>query len=342
MAGYKTHLTCSSAIGAGLGCFAYFQGVSLPLSIYGGVLCGYGGIVPDIDSKTSTSFRQCLAMFAGFSALLIVSRLSDFSLNTESVILIGSATFLIIWTLIGGLIKKMTRHRGMFHSIPMAIIVAEAIFIISSGDLDERLFKAFSIFLGVMVHLALDEIYSVEGKKNGTVYFKKSFGTALKMIDFENLGSTVFIYLILAVMTQIAIHAPTITNELEIPQADDDEKARQVIQVVKKKSPQQFDLAVVEWAAENHFMLEPDTKNNAKWLEMQNIFEGNGTNSGNTEGTLQVSSGSGNSSAPGATSQVTGKRSFLENLNETIRLRSKKSKAGTPVNSSSVPQKSKQ
>lgn len=317
------HLTCSSVIGAGFGCFAYLQGFSIPLSVYGGVLCSYGGIIPDIDSKTSTSFRQCLAMFAGFSALLVVSRLSDFSLNTESVIVIGSSVFLLIWTVIGTLIKKLTRHRGMFHSIPMALIVAEAIFIISSGDLNERLFKAFSIFLGVMIHLVLDEIYSVEGSKNGTLYFKKSFGTALKMLDFENISSTVFIYLVLAVMTQVAIHAPSVTEKYEDPQAGEDGKARRVIELVQKKSPQQFDIAVVEWAATNKIILEPDSKSNPKWRELQSLFEGNGSAKNSTDESPVVKE-TGNPN-----SQTVKKKSFLETINDSLRKQAQKYKNST-------------
>jgi hypothetical protein len=82
---------------------------------------------------------------------------------------------------IAKLLSKYTVHRGMFHSIPAALIFAGIVFLVSgSANLQLRYFKAAGTFLGVMSHLCLDEIYSIEFA-HGRWRFKKSFGTALKL-----------------------------------------------------------------------------------------------------------------------------------------------------------------
>ncbi|MDO5565176.1 MAG: metal-dependent hydrolase [Planctomycetia bacterium] len=286
MAGYSTHLTCSTAAGIAIGVGAHCFG-SAPFadSCLAAVLCSIGGILPDIDSKTSISFQRCLSIVAGFSALMLVSRLRDFPMTPESVVVIGGGAFVFTYTVIGTLIKRFTRHRGMCHSIPMALIASEVIYILSSGKEEERLFKASAMFVGVLVHLLLDEFYSVQlgggtnnssdsGKSKKTVYIKKSFGTAIKMLDFDNIKATVFIYVLLALVTDVAINEPVLTDKLdESEQSLVERQGKDAVNFVRIKYPVQFDLAVVDWVAQNKMVLEPGSANNAKWKELQELFD---------------------------------------------------------------------
>lgn len=310
MAGHKTHLTCSTIAGIGLGMSVHcFYGASLSLSILSGCLCSLGGIVPDIDSKTSTSFRQCLGLISGFSALLLVSRLRDFDFTAETVMIIGSLTFLFSWTLFGTMVQKLTRHRGMCHSIPMGLIAAEFIFILSSGDLPDRLLKGGAMFAGFMVHLVLDEMYSVQSKGLVGVRLKKSFGTAIKMADFDNLKSTIFIYIILALMTDVVLNEPVWSKDFQEESiALENEKGQNFIRIARIKYPVQFELAVVEWVAQNNLVLEPGTNHNQKWNELQALFEDE--NSTSKDNPMQLVS-------QNASSDSTGKRklTFLEQIN---------------------------
>jgi hypothetical protein len=69
----------------------------------------------------------------------------------------------------------------MFHSIPALLIFTGVAFLISgSTNLHLRYFKAGGVFIGVLSHLMLDEIYSIEWA-GGRWRFKKSFGTAIKL-----------------------------------------------------------------------------------------------------------------------------------------------------------------
>jgi len=83
---------------------------------------------------------------------------------------------------IGNLFKKFTKHRGMWHSIPAALVAGMATFLIClTVDLEIRIYKAWAVVIGFISHLVLDEVYAVnwEGKLPTA---KRSFGTALKFI----------------------------------------------------------------------------------------------------------------------------------------------------------------
>jgi membrane-bound metal-dependent hydrolase YbcI (DUF457 family) len=77
--------------------------------------------------------------------------------------------------------RKVSKHRGMFHSIPVALIwgVGTAILVHLFFSLNSLVawVYGFMMFFGYMVHLTLDEVYSVD---LGNRRVKKSFGTALK------------------------------------------------------------------------------------------------------------------------------------------------------------------
>ncbi|MDD3586943.1 MAG: metal-dependent hydrolase [Thermoguttaceae bacterium] len=319
MAGYSTHLTCSTTAGIAIGVGAHcFGSVPFADSCLAAVLCSIGGILPDIDSKTSISFQRCLSIVAGFSALMLVSRLRDFPMTPESVVVIGGGAFVFTYTVIGTLIKRFTRHRGMCHSIPMALLASEIIYILSSGEEPERLFKASAMFVGVMVHLMLDEFYSVQlggsvntssdsAKSKKVVYIKKSFGTAIKMIDYDNIKSTVFIYVFLALVTDFAINEPVLADKLDDrEQSLVERQGKDAVNYVRLKYPVQFDLAVVDWVALNKMVLEPGSANNAKWIELQQLFDQD----------KQSAAEEGTDNKKGATSTANAKSpSFLEQIN---------------------------
>lgn len=281
MPGYRTHITASSVCGALLGGAAWrFGDISVVSSVFAGALCAVGGLIPDIDSKTSQSFRRCLAILAGFSSLMLVSRLRDFPLDAEAVAIIGGGNFVLVWFFIGHLIQRLTVHRGMCHSIPTAIISGEIIFLLSSGSLFERNFNGMAIFLGVMIHLTLDEFYSVEtgAKSISGVRIKRSFGSALKLINFDDWKASLATFVILIVLTNLAINESEYTKRWEAQNAA--QKTSQFIALDRQgalkrfqsKYPNDFDRAALQWAAENDLRIVPATADNKKWASMKAAF----------------------------------------------------------------------
>ncbi len=181
MANFKTHLTFSTFVGAGAGataCLAF--DVPLPTCILAGGLCSVSGMLPDIDSHSGVPLRESLAFGAAIVPMMLADRLQQMGLSTESIVLAGAATYLFIRFVVARLLSRYTVHRGMFHSIPAAVIFGELAFLLASGDTNVRLFKAGAVFTGYLSHLVLDEIYSVEWAK-GRLRLKRSFGTAVKV-----------------------------------------------------------------------------------------------------------------------------------------------------------------
>lgn len=181
MAGFKTHITVSTLAGVGYGAAGAYMGLPWESAVIAGGLCGVGGMLPDIDSDSGVPFREAISFAAAIVPMLMLSRLAEMGLNYEQMVLAMGGSYLFVRFGIARLLSNYTVHRGMFHSIPAALIFAGLAFLCSgSSNLQLRYFKAAGVFLGVMSHLVLDEIYAVEWT-GGRWRFKKSFGTALKM-----------------------------------------------------------------------------------------------------------------------------------------------------------------
>jgi len=181
MAGFKTHITTSSLLGVGYTGVGLYMGLPIESSLIAGGLCGIGGMLPDIDSDSGIPFRESTGFAAAIIPTLMLDRFREFGLNYEQMLLITGAMYLFVRFGIARLLARYTVHRGMFHSLPAALIFAGVAFLVSGcNDLQLRYFKASGVFLGVMSHLILDEIYAIEWTR-GRWRFKRSFGTAMKL-----------------------------------------------------------------------------------------------------------------------------------------------------------------
>lgn len=274
MPGYRTHITASAICGTAVSGISYiFGNVDLTTSIYGGILCAIGGIVPDIDSETSTSFRRCMLIVAGFPSLLLVSRMRDYILDPQTVAIIGGGNFLFVWFVLGALIRKATVHRGMCHSIPMAALTGEIAYLLSSGGVNERLYCGMAAAIGVLLHLLLDEFCSVQVKK-GTVRVKKSIGSALKIVNFENKKATFCMFAILGFFTFLIVRESAWSQSFV--QSGTIEYTRQnakdYLEFIQHSNPEIYDLSVVKWALDNDIQIKPRTSNNSKWKDLKKLF----------------------------------------------------------------------
>lgn len=181
MAGFKTHITFSTCLGCGYAAYGYLgQEYPVDTAIVGGALCGFSGMLPDIDSDFGVPLRETMSFAAAIVPMLLVGHLTAFDLSHDGMVLVAIALYLMIRFGLTRLIRRWTVHRGMFHSIPAGLIFAGIAFLLTGTcPVEIRYFKAGGVFLGFMSHLLLDEIYSVEWK-GGRWQFKKSFGTAIK------------------------------------------------------------------------------------------------------------------------------------------------------------------
>lgn len=182
MAGFHTHITVSTIIGAGYAAVGacYYE---LPLStcaIAGG-LCSICGIMPDLDSDHAVPARETLSFLAAVAPMLLFYRFHFEGLPTENILLFGAPLYLLIRFGFGQMLR-VSVHRGMFHSIPAAVIAGLIAYVLcDTGISFGRNFKAFGATLGYLVHLVLDEIWAIE-MSGARFRLKKSFGTALKLL----------------------------------------------------------------------------------------------------------------------------------------------------------------
>jgi len=142
---------------------------------------------------------------------MLVDRLRQMDLPSETVVLAGAMVYLLVRFGLGEILKRYTVHRGMFHSLPAAAIVGELAFLLASGSTELRIYKAGGVALGYLIHLVLDELYSIQWSR-GRLRLKSSFGTAVKLVSrswWAN-GST---YLKLALLTFLVLKEPGWTQQ---------------------------------------------------------------------------------------------------------------------------------
>ncbi len=91
--------------------------------------------------------------------------------------------------------------------------------IVGGEDLNLRYFKAGAVLLGVMSHLLLDELYSIEWY-HGRLRFKSSFGTAIKFWG-PSLWANITTYAKLIVVAAMIFGEPMMMKKLAHPMPDD-------------------------------------------------------------------------------------------------------------------------
>lgn len=194
MADFKTHITTSSVLGGFYGAAGYFLlGVPIAHCITAGALCSVAGMLPDLDSKSGIPQREMLCFGSVLVPMLMLPRFEALGLDKEQMVFVAGVLYVLIRFGVGGIFSKYAKHRGMWHSIPAAMIAGLVTFMIClSADFEIRLFKAWATVIGFMSHLFLDEIYAVnwEGQLPKK---KKSFGTAVKFFGNNQLAN-VFTY----------------------------------------------------------------------------------------------------------------------------------------------------
>ena len=212
MANFKTHIAFSSVMGAGYGGAAYaLFDVPIPTCILAGGLCSVSGMLPDIDSDPGTPLRESMAFAAAVVPMMLIPRFHQLNMSPEMIILAGAGIYLMIRFGLAEVLRRYTHHRGMFHSLPAALIFGEVALLLSSGDVETRLYKAGAVVLGYVSHLLLDELYSIEWRR-GVLKTKRSFGSAVKLFS-RKFWPNVSTYGKLALLTFIAFHEPGWTEQ---------------------------------------------------------------------------------------------------------------------------------
>ena len=199
MADFKGHLVGASLV-SGIAATALAMGSALPEStILGSFSLGLvGGLLPDSDSDNSIPIRIGFNVLSVIAAFLLVFSFTD-QLSLIELLLLGLAGFALIRFGVFSIFAEVTVHRGLIHSIPAAAIAGLLTTFLAHSIFAVQIIPAWlaGTFVagGFLVHLILDEIYSVDllGRK-----IKRSFGTAFNLGSLNNLLGTAGLYLAIA------------------------------------------------------------------------------------------------------------------------------------------------
>ncbi|MDO4557499.1 MAG: metal-dependent hydrolase [Planctomycetia bacterium] len=209
MAGFQGHITTSTTLGIGLGFVGHWSGVIPDTScLLAAGLCSFSGMLPDLDSVKSRQHREIIGFLGAVVAAFTIQRLSA-HMTMESATAIACLVYLAIRFGVSWFIRVSTYHRGMFHSIPAAILAGELAFLLMTGGHSDTsagntvtLFKTSAVVLGYLSHLVLDELCSVAS--HGKIQVKSSLGTALKWFGRSALANFAMMVLILLLADPIA------------------------------------------------------------------------------------------------------------------------------------------
>lgn len=204
MANFKTHITASTTLGIGYGVGGYLLlDMSVESAVLATGLCSVAGMLPDLDADKGRPLKEGMAFLAAVTPMLMVERLMHLQLAPEAMVAIAALLYVLVRFGLTRIIQKFTVHRGMFHSLPAAVIAAELGFLACMcSDNNQRVYKACAVLLGFMSHLLLDELWSIEWKF-GRVRLKRSFGTAVKIWG-RTTGANLVTLAILIVCTSAA------------------------------------------------------------------------------------------------------------------------------------------
>lgn len=151
---------------------------------------GIGGMLPDIDSGNSTPIKLFFTTLA-ILALLAVVNLFKNQYESYWILLMAAAAYLLVRYGALALFDRYTSHRGIFHSLLTAVFFCLLMVCIGCyllrWDVLHSWLSGLFIGFGFIVHLLLDEIYSVDLSNKR---MKKSFGTALKLYSYKNLTAS--------------------------------------------------------------------------------------------------------------------------------------------------------
>ena len=192
MADFATHLGWGS-VGAGLAASATYAADIVPAAdlltlTTAGVI---GSLLPDVDLEKAVPSRS---LFTGLGLLIAFIVLFTFkaTYSISELWLIWVAVFVAIRFGAYHLFHRNTAHRGIFHSLLAGLffMAITSIFLAYSLGRDPVVawMAGLFVFLGYVIHLTLDEIYSVDitGAR-----LKRSFGSALKLFDGRSPSASV-------------------------------------------------------------------------------------------------------------------------------------------------------
>lgn len=164
-----------------------------------------GSLLPDLDADNSAPVQISFTVISIVLAFGAMFLLSDTFPSVAELLAVWLATYLFFRWLVFSLFTRLTRHRGVFHSVPAAALFGLVAAIAGEHLLHLTAFQAWLagafVAFGYLTHLLLDEVYSVNLFGMRT---RRSFGSAFKLWSGNSHLASVYLYVVCAAALLLA------------------------------------------------------------------------------------------------------------------------------------------
>jgi len=209
MAGYRAHFAfgvlTAACVAVAMLVVSWVSLKVMPLVFLFAVI---GSMLPDLDSDTGVPVRLLFGTLAVATIGLALFYATDNTATSwpqQGLIAVGAGLF--VYFVIGGIFKHFTVHRGVFHSIPAALVIGLVAMSVSGLlGIGEKMALAIGLAItaGYLTHLVLDEINSTVNLSGIPFKPKKSLGTALKLTGGSKITTTaIYVALVLFLVMNI-------------------------------------------------------------------------------------------------------------------------------------------
>jgi len=197
MAMFETHLNSAVILSGVLAIPLFNSGILDANQTFGALAFGVvGGILPDIDAKSSKPVLMFFKIFSVFFPLVfLIIFAKNFSL-IEMFLL-----WIVAWIGLEVLFRvffAFTVHRGIFHTIGMGVLFAQIVILVFDYyfDYDRQISFIFGFFLffGFLLHLILDEISSFK------ISHILTHSSALKFYSKNNILGSIVLYVLIFIL----------------------------------------------------------------------------------------------------------------------------------------------
>jgi len=200
MANFTTHFTVAAGASAAGGLVYWATGsVSAIQALLLAAAGAFGGMLPDIDSDNSRPIRIVSHLVFVILSFFLIQFFKAHSW-LELGVLLGIFYLAFHFALVPTF-KKYSAHRGIYHSLLaglfFAILYIVLTFYFYRSSNTFAWLSGFFVFAGFVIHLVLDEMYSVDFNNRR---LKKSFGTALKLIGKETQNNLIMTAIIIVLL----------------------------------------------------------------------------------------------------------------------------------------------
>ncbi len=205
MANFNTHLNGAFAVSGIAALTIYKTGLIDDSAFLMCVALGtIGGLLPDLDSDNSTPIKLGFNLASFMFAFGLVMHWRD-ELSLLALIVLWLAGYGFMRYIVFKLFTSLTVHRGIIHSVPYMAVLGLGLtyfsYLVMENALIASWFYGIFLFGGALVHLSLDEMYSVN---LSGMTMKRSSGTAMKFYQHRDKWWYLLLYALIAALIYFA------------------------------------------------------------------------------------------------------------------------------------------